>query len=61
MKTNETKRKPTDQFKKELECLINRHSVDSAYNCQDYILVDYIMNCLEAFGDAVEHKGKMSL
>jgi hypothetical protein len=49
-----------DKFKKELECLINKHSIDSAYHCQDFILVDYIMNCLEAFGDAVGHKRKMS-
>lgn len=49
-----------DKFKKELECLINKHSIDSAYNCQDFILVDYIMNCLENFSDAVERKRKMS-
>lgn len=49
-----------DNFKTELESLINKHGIDALFNCQDFILVNYIMGCLEAYGDAQEHKIKMS-
>jgi len=48
-----------DNFKIELESLINKHSIDALFNCQDFILVNYIMSCLEAYGDIEDHKNKM--
>lgn len=48
-----------DNFKIELESLINKHGIDSLFNCQDFILTNYIMNCLEAYGDLEDHKNKM--
>jgi len=48
-----------DNFKIELESLINKHSIDALFNCHDFILTNYIMSCLEAFGDLEEHRNKM--
>ena len=36
-------------FKKELECLINRHSIDNDLDTPDFILTDYIMMCIANF------------
>lgn len=33
-------------FKKELETLINRHSIDNDLNTPDFILAEYIIKCL---------------
>jgi hypothetical protein len=36
-------------FQKELENLINIHSVDNEYNTPDYILAEYLINCLTTY------------
>ena len=43
-----------DKFSKELEQLINRHCVDNALNTPDYILSDYLINCLETFDNTIK-------
>jgi hypothetical protein len=40
-------------FRSELEGLINRYSIESGSNTPDYILADYLMDCLRAFDSAV--------
>lgn len=40
-------------FEKELENLINRYSVENESNTPDYILVEYLRNCLDVFTSAV--------
>jgi hypothetical protein len=43
-----------NKFSKELEQLINRHSVDNALNTPDYILSNYLINCLETFDNTIK-------
>jgi hypothetical protein len=42
-----------DDFESELQRLINRYSVENRSDTPDYILVEYIGGCLEAFRSAV--------
>jgi hypothetical protein len=37
------------EFKKELEGLINKYSMENDSNTPDFILADYLVKCLEAF------------
>jgi len=41
------------QFKKELEELINRHSLENGSNTPDFILAEYILESLRAFDRTV--------
>ena len=43
-------------FKKELENLINRYSVENASNTPDFILAGYIERCLHAFAEATQQR-----
>ena len=38
-----------EEFAKELTSLINKHCVENETNTPDFILSDYLMNCLEAY------------
>ncbi len=40
-------------FKKELTQLINRHSKEVESNTADYILAEYICQCLDTFSNAL--------
>lgn len=46
------------EFRKELESLINRHSMESGSNTPDFILCEYLMDCLAAFDRAVVGREK---
>ena len=39
----------TMTFKEELEILINKHSMENDSNTPDFILADYLMECLQNF------------
>lgn len=41
------------EFKRELEALINRHSMENGSNTPDFILAQYLLGCLEGFNAAV--------
>jgi hypothetical protein len=41
-------------FKKELEQLINKYSIDNESNTPDFILAEYLSNCLTTFYVAVK-------
>lgn len=43
-------------FQKELEQLLNRHSQENASNTPDFILANYLNNCLDAFNVAVARR-----
>lgn len=45
-------------FRKELEHIINKYSMESASNTPDFILARYLMGCLAAFEIAVVARGK---
>jgi len=38
-----------ENFKQELEHLINKHSMENRSNTPDFILADYLVRCLENF------------
>lgn len=41
-----------ERFKKELEKLINKYSIESHSNTPDFILVSYVKGCIDAFNAA---------
>ena len=45
-------------FVKELKVLINRHSMENMSNTPDYILVEYLMGCLDAFANTVNTRDR---
>jgi hypothetical protein len=45
-------------FRKKLEELINRESMENGCNCPDFILADYLMRCLETFDISVKTRDK---
>lgn len=43
-------------FKRELETLINKHSMENGSNTPDFILAEYLMNCLKVFEIATKQR-----
>jgi len=41
------------KFRKQLEVLINQNSLENGSNTPDFILAEYLENCLKAFDYAV--------
>lgn len=46
------------QFQKELESLINRHSKENGSDTPDFILAEYLNDCLTAFDKAAKARAK---
>jgi len=46
----------TDDFRKELENLINLHSLENGSDTPDFILAEYLVSCLKAFDAAVRRR-----
>ena len=44
------------KFEKELEALINKHSIENKSNTPDWILARYLMRCLSNFADTTGHR-----
>lgn len=44
------------EFRKELEVLINRHSAENGSMTPDFILAQYLVDCLGAFDKAVSNR-----
>lgn len=44
------------RFKKELEVLIHRYSLENGCDTPDFIIANYLGSCLEAFNVAVKHR-----
>jgi hypothetical protein len=40
-------------FKKDLEVLINRYCIENTCNTPDFILSDFLFNCLRSYSDAI--------
>jgi hypothetical protein len=49
---------PETTFRNELESLLNKYSMENTSNTPDFILADFLMNCLEAFDDATFARSK---
>ncbi len=47
-----------DNFRKELEHLINRHSKENGSDTPDFMLAEYLTDCLIAFDKAVTAREK---
>ena len=47
-----------DEFQQELKTLVNRHSLENASNTPDFLLAEFLVNCLRAFNLASEQKEK---
>lgn len=45
-------------FHNELESLINKFSMENDSNTPDFILAQYLHDCLGAFGNAMIHRDK---
>jgi hypothetical protein len=43
-------------FRRDLETLINKHSIENGSNTPDFILANYLVNCLDAFEIAVNRR-----
>lgn len=44
------------EFEKELEVLINRHSLEGLSNTPDFVLAQYLMACLFAWNGATNRR-----
>lgn len=55
---NSKEYKRTEAFRRELEELINKHSMEGSSNTPDFILASYLLNCLRTFDEAVTHRAK---
>ena len=49
---------PMDEFQIDLEALINKHGLEDGSNTPDFILAEFLVNCLQAFNLACEHRRK---
>jgi hypothetical protein len=47
-----------EQFKEELEHLINKHSMENGSNTPDFVLTDYLMGCLDNFNRIIQSREK---
>lgn len=50
-----------EEFRKELETLINRHSLENGSDTPDFILAQYLTDCLEAFDRASRARAHLTL
>jgi hypothetical protein len=46
----------TSQLRSELEHLINRHSAENGSDTPDFILAEYLVDCLKIFDKAVKRR-----
>lgn len=44
----------TTNFRKELETLINKHSLENGSDTPDFILADYVSKCLKTFDETIQ-------
>ena len=44
----------TTNFRKELETLINKHSLENGSDTPDFILADYVCKCLKNFDEIIQ-------
>ena len=45
-----------ENFRNELEVLLNKHSMDNESNCPDFILADYLIDCLKSYNRATTRR-----
>lgn len=50
--------KDYSKFQKELEYLINKHNMENGSNTPDFILTEYLVNCLKTFESTSNKRSK---
>lgn len=50
--------KHKDEFVKKVEELLNIYGIDAALNTPDYLLAEYLLNCLINFGNILKSNNK---
>lgn len=48
----------SDQFRKDLASIINRHSKENGSDTPDFMLAEYLADCLELFDRSVKAREK---
>lgn len=48
------------EFRKELERLLNRHSIDNECRTHDFVLAYFVVDCLKAYADALEERTRLT-
>lgn len=43
-------------FQKELEALINKHSMENGSNTPDFLLAEYLKGCLDVFNNIISRR-----
>lgn len=51
---------PLSEFREELKALINTYSLENESDTPDFILAQYLVECLAAFNTAVRHRDEQS-
>jgi hypothetical protein len=52
--------KQPDEFRKGLETLINKHSKENGSDTRDFVLAQYLIDCLAAFDKAVKQRERLA-
>ena len=47
-----------ESFRKELENLINRHSIENGSDTPDFMLATYLVSCLENYNEVIKAREK---
>lgn len=47
-----------EEFRRELAAVLNRYSMENGSNTPDFLLADYLIECLRALDDAIIKRGK---
>ena len=47
-------------FRKELQDLINKHSIENGSNTPDFILADYLVECLQVFENTIKRREQVT-
>ena len=56
MSYDERRKERLNEFEKDLEHLINKHSLENGSNTPDFIIARYLRKCLEAYDEAATAK-----
>ena len=46
----------TTKFRKELQCLVNTHSLENISNTPDWIIAGYLARCLNVLDEAIQQR-----
>jgi hypothetical protein len=49
-----------EAFRKDIEHAINRHSMENGSNTPDFILAEYLVNCLDAWERGISERNRWS-